>query len=410
MANRAFPRITGLNSNGNPERLIIMMNRINKSDNCNDIFVINDIRLQPTETDKVNLLNHNITINNDETNGHLPGGCALITPKDCFVTELPTSSREALLCRIQRKNKAVIVGTHYAHAGNAIDEELVINLATASLNCPGILVGDFNAPLRSFGSNSDSANGETLRVVTESHGLKYVKNKINTRINNIRGDDNVLDMFFINDKAEEIFDHLTVDDPVGSDHLPITLHMDTGPNNDPIVINKIDDQRLATEMDLLLDDNPASFDETTALHKSIIDKEIETFTSILLESRTRATKLITIKTKNGIPLSSETTKLIAERRRLIHKRSRQRGNITPEEKARCNHLDRQIKKHLKTDECAHFKHKGERIIAERNPKKRWKKMNEVMQRNKKSNAFKALTKTNGEKCESREENVEVHAD
>ena len=66
MANRAFPRITGLNSNGNPERLTIMMNRINITDNCNDIFVINDIRLQPTETDKVNLLNHNITINNDD--------------------------------------------------------------------------------------------------------------------------------------------------------------------------------------------------------------------------------------------------------------------------------------------------------------------------------------------------------
>ena len=97
----------------------------------------------------------------------------------------------------------MVIGTQYVHPGQLIDDMMVENLARASTNCPGILVGDFNVPLKLYGGKTNSTPGEVLRIITETHGLIHVKNKVMTRINNIRGKDNVLDVFFVNQQASE---------------------------------------------------------------------------------------------------------------------------------------------------------------------------------------------------------------
>ena len=392
MDSRAFPRITGVNTNGNPNRLTVLMNLINDRSHINDIFVMNDVRLQADETGHISTLGHNIVINNDKDNKHDAGGCAMAIPKDCFVTEMETGHPEALLCKIQRGNRSIIVGTHYAHKGATIDETLIRNMSSTNPNCPAVLIGDFNAPLKSFGSNCNSTQGEVLRVLTESYGLNYVKNKVNTRINNIRGDDNVLDMIFTNQRASEMTKEMTVDDPVGSDHLPITIHLDIRISNTPLKISKVNDELLASVMDRKMEETPPLFDERTSIRRELVDNEIENFTKILNESRKEATHVVTVRTKNGIPLSRETSELIRERRKLIHKRARRRGPASEEEKAKCNFLDREIKKRLKADEHSFLQHKGIKITEEKDSKKRWKLMNDLMKRNSKQSSFKALNK------------------
>ena len=112
MGDRTFPRITGCNTNGGPGRLVLLMNLLNSREHMNDIYVLNDIRIQENESHKVSLKNHNMTIANDIDNDHTAEGCAILTPKDNFVTVLETGHAEALLCKIQRRNKTIVVGTH----------------------------------------------------------------------------------------------------------------------------------------------------------------------------------------------------------------------------------------------------------------------------------------------------------
>ena len=50
----------------------------------------------------------------------------------------------------------------------------------------------------------------------------------------------------------------------------------------------------------------------------------------------------------------------------------------------------EIKRQIKKDEEQHLKHKGTEILKESCPKKRWKRMNAIMNRNNKSASFKAF--------------------
>ena len=115
MGHNRIDRVTGLNTNGQPGRLTLLMNIINSREHMNDIFVLNDVRLQENETDRITLTNHNIIIANETTLEHQAGGCAILTPKGYFVTILETGNAEALLCKIQKGNFQITVGTHYAH-------------------------------------------------------------------------------------------------------------------------------------------------------------------------------------------------------------------------------------------------------------------------------------------------------
>ena len=219
-------------------RLTQLVNKINCKKCTNDIFIFNDCRLHVEDEDKTTLKNHNVIIKNDPKRERYAGGVAMAIPKKYFVTPIDTRNKESMICKVEVGNKNIIIGTQYVHPGDEIDDSLITTLTnTAGTEYPAILLGDFNSSLRSFGSNFDSTSGEVLRILTESNDLSYVKNKIPTYINNRRGDDNVLDMCFVNKKANEILMSYSVDDPIGSDHLPISLHLRMQQRNEPVYID-----------------------------------------------------------------------------------------------------------------------------------------------------------------------------
>ena len=219
-----------------------------------------------------------------------------------------------------------------------------------------------------------------------------MKNKIPTYINNKRGDDNVLDMCFVNKKANEILMEYSVDDPIGSDHLPITLHLRLRQRNEPVFIDIVNDEQLQGNIDRLLHENPSILNLQQRFDAKMIDEEIVNFTKCIVEGKASATHKKRLRTNDGVVLSAETNALIAERRRLIRKRTRNRANFTSPERQRSNFLEREIKRQIKKDEEQHLKHKGTEILKESCPKKRWKRMNAIMNRNNKSASFKALTR------------------
>ena len=391
-------------------RLTQLVNKINCKDCTNDVFIFNDCRLQPEDEDKTILRNHNIIIKNDEKRERYAGGVAMAIPKKYFVTPIDTRNKESMICKIVIGNKNIFIGTQYVHPGDEIDDALITTLTnSAGDDNPAILLGDFNSSLRSFGSNFDSTSGEVLRILTESNDLSYVKNKIPTYINNKRGDDNVLDMCFVNKKANEILMEYSVDDPIGSDHLPITLHLRMRQRNEPVFIDIVNDEQLQENIDRLLHENPSILNLQQRFDAKMIDEEIVNFTKCIVEGKASATHKKRLRTNDGVVLSAETNALIAERRRLIKKRTRNRANFTSTERQRSNFLEREIKRQIKKDEEQHLKHKGTEILKESCPKKRWKRMNAIMNRNNKSASFKALTRNDGSKCQNRQENVETHA-
>ena len=304
-------RCTAINTNGNPFRLTELVNRINDKSCSHDIYVFNDCRLHAEDEDKIKLKNHNIIIKNNVDRERHAGGVAMAIPKKYFVTPIDTPERESMICKIQINNKSLVVGTHYVHPGELIDTALINNItSTAGDNIPAILLGDFNSSLKSFGSNCDTTSGEALRILTESNGLSYVKNKIPTYINNKRGDDNVLDMIFLNKKANEILINYNVDDPVGSDHLPITILLRMCHRNEPTYINIVNDDKLREEIDKNLLDNPSKIDLNQQFDAKLIDDEIVNFTKCIMEGKNAASHTKRLRTNNGIVLSATTNALI----------------------------------------------------------------------------------------------------
>ena len=70
---RGTLRIQGINFNGCINRRHLLMNEINSTKGKNTIYVINDIRLQHGEENRLNLTNHNATIHNIPLRTHRAG-------------------------------------------------------------------------------------------------------------------------------------------------------------------------------------------------------------------------------------------------------------------------------------------------------------------------------------------------
>ena len=152
---RGTLRIQGINTNGCINRRHLLMNEINSNKGKNIIYVINDIRLQHGEENRLQLINHNATIHNLPLQNHRPGGCAILTPKGIHITVHNNYTKESILMSFNvNNNQRITLATQYVHGSGAkIDRALVDDFARISRDHIGIMVGDFNSPLKIFGSH-----------------------------------------------------------------------------------------------------------------------------------------------------------------------------------------------------------------------------------------------------------------
>ena len=381
------------------------MNEINSNKGKNIIYVINDIRLQHGEENRLQLINHNATIHNLPLQNHRPGGCAILTPKGIHITVHNNHTKESILMSFNvNNNQRITLATQYVHGSGAkIDRALVDDFARISRDHTGIMVGDFNSPLKIFGSHNDSIAGDWLLEATEDNDLTVVKNKINTYIDNKGGSDNVLDMFILNNHAQNHMQKLEILSCIGSDHLPIQITLNISTSNPPVTFKVVNENQFA-----YLQENNNEYTGEIYKTKAEIDEAIGKFSSFIEKCKADSTTHKTVRTKNGITLSKETNALITEHRQLVRKR-KNKSNMTTEEIRRCNWLGREIKRMIEKDYGNHLIKKGNKIIDEQDPKKRWKLLNDTMNRKQKDNSFRALNRPDGAKAESVEENLEIHA-
>ena len=367
------------------------MNEINSNKGKNIIYVINDIRLQHGEENRLQLINHNATIHNLPLQNHRPGGCAILTPKGIHITVHNNYTKESILMSFNvNNNQRITLATQYVHGlGAKIDRALVDDFARISRDHIGIMVGDFNSPLKIFGSHNDSNAGDWLLEATEDNDLTVVKNKTNTYIDNKGGADNVLDMFILNNHAQNHMQKLEILSCIGSDHLPIQITLNISTNNPPVTFKVVDENQFA-----YLQENNNEYTGEIYKTKADIDVAIGKFSSFIEKCKADSTTHKTVRTKNGITLSKETNALITEHRQLVRKR-KNKSNMTVEEIRRCNWLGREIKRMIEKDYGNHLIRKGNKIIDEQDPKKRWKLLNDTMNRKQKDTSFRALNRPDG---------------
>ena len=388
-----------------PTKKPLFAKYLNDPKNRNNIFLLNDIRLQKGEESMIKSKYHNVEISNLMTREHKPGGVALLVPKGTFVQMHTNGTKEQLLATVKIQGKSVTLATQYVHPRERIDEQLVEETALKCIDSIGIIGGDFNSTHTSYGGHTDSDAGKDLKRVMEDNNFAYIPNEQVTHFARRPGDrDDVLDVLFTNDVGESKITSYGVLESWGSDHLPVFVDLELTVKNEPIMAKITDEDKFK--------DNQRAQNyiwPPGPLTTRDVDEEIEKFEETLRKCKEDATHIKKIRTNDGVALSVETSALITERRKIERKR-RNRNRLTEEEKQRSNWLNREIKRNMDNDKKAQQQRQGSKIIGEQDPRKRWQLLNDIAGRKQREENFKALIRPNGTKTTNMNENVELHAD
>ncbi|XP_017776638.1 PREDICTED: RNA-directed DNA polymerase from mobile element jockey-like, partial [Nicrophorus vespilloides] len=100
-----------------------------------------------------------------------------------------------------------------------------------TLNPPFILAGDFNAHHTYWGHNGDNRNGRELAYTMDKHNLVIINDMRPTRIAFPRT--SLLDLVLVSADLVTSSSSRTLDDSLGSDHLPVLSNVSLGPHQTP---------------------------------------------------------------------------------------------------------------------------------------------------------------------------------
>lgn len=211
------------NANGILPRLAELKNFLATQKHQPDVICIQETHL----TDKKQLkIPSYSTERRDRGNGQRYGGVATLVKTDLTYTVMDNiSDIEELTIKIKLCNQDLIISNIYNPPRNRIDEAQYINLASRR-NI--IMLGDFNAHLPLFGSQQVNSEGVAMEKVIEGTDLVVLNDKSGTHINR-DGGLSCLDVTLASSSVALKTSWSVQHDSLGSDHLPIRIHVNDPP-------------------------------------------------------------------------------------------------------------------------------------------------------------------------------------
>ena len=388
--------ILSLNSNGRPTRLQLLRKMIYDNASTSSFIVLQDIRVGDSK--KLNYKGYKAIVEGVDGKA---GGVAILVPKGTTVERLATETTEALAVKCQwSENKNIIVATAYIRPGKSIEGDLIkVVKAHTKRNDIAVILGDFNAPNEQFGSRMTTAAGRKLEEEMEAGGLVWIPNDEATYYSSHGEDKNILDFAFTNGEGLRRGAKVQVCDDVGSDHLPIRVSFEERRPHERKITKRVNGEAVRGEMEEWCEKREIGGG------REDIEKEVCEFTRRWQDAKRRNTREVRGRTNNGIPISMESSAKIREVRKLLKKRAE--GD--QEARRKYNQSKRELRKMLQEDRQVWEVERLECAVGERDMRKSWEILNEVMARGKEEEVLTPLVRDDGSKAATVDEIVEEHA-
>ena len=261
-------------------------------------FALNDVRIQSPQ--ELFIDGYSTIIANNPTNGRRAGGSAVLINKEWTVKEIEHQEEEALILEITPTNSTTfILSTIYNRPGNLVPNNSLKAVERASSGKASILVVDFNSPCREFGSRTDTREGRHLLDLISNSTFLYVDNSDPTYYSDSKGNWNLLDLGFINQKMADKLLDFKVGPETGSDHMPMIFKISSErvPSTRSHVRVDWDQVESIAANSTMLEETARKIDEEWsrlrdggAISTSTIDTLVETLTDGMKEVKREATR------------------------------------------------------------------------------------------------------------------------
>ena len=390
-----------LNSNGCPTRLYELRARLDNR----SIWIFNDVRRQKAE--ELYFEGYNTILSNDEKNCRYAGGCAIIAPKRWTMTRVDTLDNEALVVDLNDENgHGITIGTTYNKPGETRFINLFERINESKQNNKLIVIAaDFNAPVRALGGRYDSPAGNKLIEAAAKSNFNWVENFTPTYVSASNAEEsNVLDHYFISENLREKINSISVEEAVGSDHMPLRLSIEMA---QPVINHKyVDMDHLANTLHFHTDWSVGKY-----YSASEIDSAVAAFTGKLQFALQNSTREIRSKRLAEFSIGDD-TKAAIKRKRIVDRRRRAATSETnkialQKEFQSCCKL---VRKLLDRDRKIHLSKEASSIAMEKDQGLKWKKIRKLTSIGRKSNtAISNLTREDGSTTRTARDIVEEHA-
>ena len=165
------------------------------------------------------------------TNAAVPGdGLVFLFRLDVPYLRIPLNTTlQAFAFRTGTNPQLVICNLYISPnaAFNANQLEALVN----QLDSPFIVLGDFNAKSRIWGSETENSRGQLIEDYLERNEVCIMNNGLPTRFDTYSGNTSALDLTLCSPQLQARFDWTTEDETHGSDHFPIIISTENAPSH-----------------------------------------------------------------------------------------------------------------------------------------------------------------------------------
>ena len=378
------------------------------------ILMLNDTRLH-SGVDFF-LPGFSITRSDKHTDDSTSGGAAIAVPStwDVELVQTITESRpgfEAVgILTTPPGSQTIKLLSIYNHPQNYFPHHLLTQFKNVKSNgkeIKGIIGGDLNCPHEAFSSRFSNIYGIDLLNQVTNLNLVVIENNEPTIYHH--GEPNVLDLFICEPHSWDMIQECYVEEPIGSDHLPLLVHITlTSTNQSSQQRTKTFFNQPAFEEELTVE--LREFD-ASCNSKSEVDQKLERLTHILQRQKEKHTQVKPWRHKR-LSLPAEIISWIQTRKDLLKEMKRAH---TPDAKRAFSQLYNRANRIVK-DLLQEFDQKErERVILdmqhEKNTTKMWKRYKSLKDQLQPSNATKRpLVNEQNEKISAPADKAEIFAD
>ena len=223
--------------------------------NC-DAFALNETWLDLN--DDLNFNNFNI-IRLDRTGR---GGGVLVGIKKCHtfyrIHHTPVTGIEIVSCQAKIKGTDLSISSVYIPPNTKVSRHQLEDI-TSCLPEPRLILGDFNSHGTGWGSSYDDNRSKMIYDLCDNFSMTILNTGEVTRISGPHTQESRLDLSLASSMLSLDCTWKVIQDPYGSDHLPIIVSISTGtsgpePGDIPYDLTRnIDWQKYADEIDIAID-------------------------------------------------------------------------------------------------------------------------------------------------------------
>ena len=417
-------RIFLYNSNGKIINQRLFLDCIDQQkEGKSTIVILNDIRCQNAAD--IYIEGYSTIIQNDPANGSSAGGVAILFPKGWTSSICDQPMKESVIASLTTNlGEELIVASMYNRPGNYVPKSFIEKLD--SLNADNkrkiILAGDFNSAAVALGSRIDTPQGKHLVDIISSSSLGYVENEVPTFYSRSSGSWNILDCFFVSDEIAKSLVDLQVMDACESDHNPVMINLQFSDEKQQKFSERTDWEKFRNEIRNDNQINEIEFDLNNLKNKIANNDHIESITNEINKVVTRigerlkcnksnATRRKKLNSKKDFPLKMDTRMAIKERRKLATLIKVNKNIVNLEEiRKNFNKITKKVKQLIKRDKKQHLSAKAEKLINEKDARKKWKGLKEFLgSRNDSNTPLAHLKKKDGTMTQNIKEIVDQHA-